>query len=151
MCAINYFWKLKINLLSSSNELTKTAALCGVVWYSLCFCPRPAVFSPFPSSLRFLIQQHLKLLHTLQERVLKLQWQGIMGDVFMKLTSKEVSAELDSKAFCVCVCCVKYLLGRLLLCCLRSIYLLWGKTATLSARSALEKHAPSSNVSRVNV
>ncbi|XP_037542940.1 rho guanine nucleotide exchange factor 33 [Nematolebias whitei] len=44
---------------------------------------------PFPSSLRFLIQQHLKLLHTLQERVLKLQWQGIMGDVFMKLTSKE--------------------------------------------------------------
>ncbi|XP_013873031.1 rho guanine nucleotide exchange factor 33 isoform X2 [Austrofundulus limnaeus] len=44
---------------------------------------------PFPSSLRFLIQQHLELLHTLQERVLKLQWQGIMGDIFMKLTSKE--------------------------------------------------------------
>ncbi|KAF7644911.1 hypothetical protein LDENG_00213750 [Lucifuga dentata] len=44
---------------------------------------------PFPSSLRFLIQQHLELLHTLQERVLKCQWQGIMGDVFMKLTSKE--------------------------------------------------------------
>uniref|UniRef100_A0A3Q3AZA8 Rho guanine nucleotide exchange factor 33 n=2 Tax=Kryptolebias marmoratus TaxID=37003 RepID=A0A3Q3AZA8_KRYMA len=44
---------------------------------------------PFPSSLRFLIQQHLELLHTLQERVLKLQWQGIVGDVFMKLTSKE--------------------------------------------------------------
>ncbi|KAJ3610473.1 hypothetical protein NHX12_022565 [Muraenolepis orangiensis] len=43
----------------------------------------------FPSSLRFLIQQHLELLHTLQERVLKTQWQGIMGDVFMKLTSKE--------------------------------------------------------------
>ncbi|CAL8297773.1 unnamed protein product [Merluccius merluccius] len=43
----------------------------------------------FPSSLRFLIQQHLELLHTLQERVLKCQWQGIMGDVFMKLTSKE--------------------------------------------------------------
>ncbi|MBN3305985.1 ARG33 factor, partial [Amia calva] len=44
---------------------------------------------PFPSSLRFLIQQHLELLHVLQERVLKCQWQGIMGDVFMKLTSKE--------------------------------------------------------------
>ncbi|XP_053189256.1 rho guanine nucleotide exchange factor 33 [Scomber japonicus] len=44
---------------------------------------------PFPSSLRFLIQQHLELLHTLQERVLKSQWQGLMGDVFMRLTSKE--------------------------------------------------------------
>ncbi|KAM3605855.1 uncharacterized protein V6R79_006113 [Siganus canaliculatus] len=44
---------------------------------------------PFPSSLRFLIQQHLELLHTLQERVLKCQWQSIMGDVFMRLTSKE--------------------------------------------------------------
>ncbi|XP_077438015.1 rho guanine nucleotide exchange factor 33 [Vanacampus margaritifer] len=44
---------------------------------------------PFPSSLRFLIQQHLDLLHTLQERVLRCQWQGIMGDIFMRLTSKE--------------------------------------------------------------
>ncbi|XP_030603316.1 rho guanine nucleotide exchange factor 33 isoform X2 [Archocentrus centrarchus] len=44
---------------------------------------------PFPSSLRFLIQQHLELLHILQERVLKCQWQGIMGDVFMRLTCKE--------------------------------------------------------------
>ncbi|KAJ8013853.1 hypothetical protein DPEC_G00034120 [Dallia pectoralis] len=44
---------------------------------------------PFPSSLRFLIQQHLELLHTLQERVLKCQWQGIVGDLFMRLTSKE--------------------------------------------------------------
>ncbi|KAL2082895.1 hypothetical protein ACEWY4_020668 [Coilia grayii] len=44
---------------------------------------------PFPSSLRFLIQQHLELLHVLQERVLKSQWQGIMGDVFLRLTSKE--------------------------------------------------------------
>lgn len=52
------------------------------------------VFSPFPSSLRFLIQQHLELLHTLQERVLKCQWQGIMGDVFMRLTSKEVKHRL---------------------------------------------------------
>lgn len=49
-----------------------------------------AICSPFPSSLRFLIQQHLELLHTLQDRVLKCQWQGIMGDVFMKLASKEV-------------------------------------------------------------
>ncbi|XP_068597754.1 rho guanine nucleotide exchange factor 33 [Brachionichthys hirsutus] len=44
---------------------------------------------PFPSSLRFLIQQHLELLHTLQERVLKSQWQSIVGDVFMRLTSAE--------------------------------------------------------------
>ncbi|XP_041099482.1 rho guanine nucleotide exchange factor 33-like, partial [Polyodon spathula] len=44
---------------------------------------------PFPSSLKFLIQQHLNLLHILQDRVLKCQWQGIMGDIFMKLTSKE--------------------------------------------------------------
>ncbi|XP_028844068.1 rho guanine nucleotide exchange factor 33 isoform X2 [Denticeps clupeoides] len=44
---------------------------------------------PFPTSLRFLIQQHLELLHVLQERVLKSQWQGIMGDVFLRLTSKE--------------------------------------------------------------
>ncbi|GAA6088630.1 rho guanine nucleotide exchange factor 33 isoform X3 [Tachysurus ichikawai] len=43
----------------------------------------------FPSSLRFLIQQHLELLHLLQERVLKGHWQGLMGDVFLRLTSKE--------------------------------------------------------------
>ncbi|XP_022528460.2 rho guanine nucleotide exchange factor 33 isoform X1 [Astyanax mexicanus] len=43
----------------------------------------------FPSCLRFLIQQHLELLHLLQERVLKSHWQGIMGDVFLRLTSKE--------------------------------------------------------------
>ncbi|MCI4382304.1 hypothetical protein PGIGA_G00013530 [Pangasianodon gigas] len=43
----------------------------------------------FPSSLRFLIQQHLELLHLLQERVLKSHWQGIMGDVFLRLSSKE--------------------------------------------------------------
>ncbi|XP_051502373.1 rho guanine nucleotide exchange factor 33-like isoform X2 [Myxocyprinus asiaticus] len=43
----------------------------------------------FPPSLRFLIQQHLELLHLLQERVLKSQWHGIMGDVFLRLTSKE--------------------------------------------------------------
>ncbi|KAI2654335.1 Rho guanine nucleotide exchange factor 33 [Labeo rohita] len=45
--------------------------------------------SPFPPSLRFLIQQHLELLHLLQERVLKSHWQGIMGDVFLRLTNKE--------------------------------------------------------------
>ncbi|XP_061079532.1 rho guanine nucleotide exchange factor 33 [Conger conger] len=44
---------------------------------------------PFPSCLRFLIQQHLELLHTLQERVLRFQWQGIVGDVFLRLFSKE--------------------------------------------------------------
>ncbi|TRY94094.1 hypothetical protein DNTS_027323 [Danionella cerebrum] len=44
---------------------------------------------PFPPCLRFLIQQHLELLHLLQERVLKSHWQGIMGDVFLRLTSKE--------------------------------------------------------------
>ncbi|XP_065111246.1 uncharacterized protein arhgef33 [Paramisgurnus dabryanus] len=43
---------------------------------------------PFPSTLRFLIQQHLELLHLLQERVLKSHLQGIMGDVFLRLTSK---------------------------------------------------------------
>ncbi|TSS85073.1 Rho guanine nucleotide exchange factor 33 [Bagarius yarrelli] len=43
----------------------------------------------FPSSLRFLIQQHLELLHLLQERVLKSHWKGIMGDVFLRFTSKE--------------------------------------------------------------
>ncbi|KAG2467059.1 ARG33 factor, partial [Polypterus senegalus] len=45
---------------------------------------------PFPTCLRFLIQHHLDLLHVLQDRVLKRQWQGIVGDVFMKLTSKQV-------------------------------------------------------------
>ncbi|XP_062863551.1 rho guanine nucleotide exchange factor 33 isoform X2 [Trichomycterus rosablanca] len=44
---------------------------------------------PFPSSLRFLIQQHLELLQLLQDRVLRSHWQGIMGDVFLRLTSKE--------------------------------------------------------------
>ncbi|XP_056624122.1 rho guanine nucleotide exchange factor 33 isoform X2 [Triplophysa dalaica] len=51
----------------------------------------------FPSSLRFLIQQHLELLHILQERVLKSHWQGIMGDVFLRLTSKEVKKQLCDK------------------------------------------------------
>ncbi|RXN01311.1 hypothetical protein EOD39_7222, partial [Acipenser ruthenus] len=49
----------------------------------------------FFSSLQFLIQQHLDLLRILQDRVLKCQWQGIMGDIFMKLTSKEGEAPGD--------------------------------------------------------
>lgn len=61
-------------------------------WGTSCCCI--ILFSlslrPFPPSLRFLIQQHLELLHLLQERVLKSHWQGIMGDVFLRLTSKEV-------------------------------------------------------------
>ncbi|XP_076850678.1 uncharacterized protein arhgef33 isoform X3 [Brachyhypopomus gauderio] len=43
----------------------------------------------FPSSLRFLIQQHLELLPVLQQRVFKSKWQSIMGDVFLRLTNKE--------------------------------------------------------------
>lgn len=58
---------------------------------------------PFPSSLRFLIQQHLDLLHALQERVLRCQWQGIVGDVFMKLGSKEVIDAVQSSIDYVCL------------------------------------------------
>ncbi|KAM4694226.1 rho guanine nucleotide exchange factor 33 [Discoglossus pictus] len=43
----------------------------------------------FPSSLRYLIQHHLDLLHILQERVLKWSRQGILGDIFLKLTNDE--------------------------------------------------------------
>ncbi|CAH2252975.1 rho guanine nucleotide exchange factor 33 [Pelobates cultripes] len=43
----------------------------------------------FPSSLRNLIQHHLDLLHILQERVLKWSRQGILGDIFLKLTNDE--------------------------------------------------------------
>lgn len=88
-----YFWPLtyfftifKASLINHFFLVTHSYCLC------LCLC----VFSPFPSSLRFLIQQHLELLHTLQERVLKCQWQGIMGDVFMRLTSKEVTNEFNN-------------------------------------------------------
>lgn len=70
-----YHWRLKY--------------LCTVPIIFSCIC------SPFPTSLRFLIQQHLELLHTLQERVLRCQWQGIVGDVFMRLTSKEVTTQAD--------------------------------------------------------
>ncbi|KAJ1154568.1 hypothetical protein NDU88_007317 [Pleurodeles waltl] len=43
----------------------------------------------FPSSLRYLTQLHIDLLHTLQERVLKWSRQGILGDIFLKLTNDE--------------------------------------------------------------
>ncbi|XP_058407370.1 rho guanine nucleotide exchange factor 33 isoform X2 [Diceros bicornis minor] len=45
--------------------------------------------SLFPSSLRYLVQQHLDLLHALQERVLKWPRQGVLGDLFLKLTNDE--------------------------------------------------------------
>ncbi|XP_056423439.1 rho guanine nucleotide exchange factor 33 isoform X3 [Hyla sarda] len=41
------------------------------------------------SSLRYLIQHHLDLLHVLQERVIKWSRQGILGDIFLKLTNDE--------------------------------------------------------------
>ncbi|XP_078504099.1 rho guanine nucleotide exchange factor 33 [Lissotriton helveticus] len=42
-----------------------------------------------PSSLRYLAQLHIDLLHTLQERVLKWSRQGVLGDIFLKLTNDE--------------------------------------------------------------
>uniref|UniRef100_A0A8C0X7I3 DH domain-containing protein n=1 Tax=Castor canadensis TaxID=51338 RepID=A0A8C0X7I3_CASCN len=45
--------------------------------------------SLFPGSLRYLVQQHLDLLHALQERVLKWPRQGVLGDLFLKLTNDE--------------------------------------------------------------
>ena len=47
-------------------------------------------FSFFPHSLRYLVQQHVDLLHALQERVLSWPRQGILGDIFLKLTNDEV-------------------------------------------------------------
>uniref|UniRef100_A0A8C0J6A2 Rho guanine nucleotide exchange factor 33 n=1 Tax=Chelonoidis abingdonii TaxID=106734 RepID=A0A8C0J6A2_CHEAB len=43
----------------------------------------------FPGSLRYLVQQHVDLLHTLQERVLSWPRPGILGDIFLKLTNDE--------------------------------------------------------------
>ncbi|KGL77566.1 Rho guanine nucleotide exchange factor 33, partial [Tinamus guttatus] len=43
----------------------------------------------FPNSLRYLVQQHVDLLHALQERVLSWPRQGILGDIFLKLTNDE--------------------------------------------------------------
>ncbi|XP_064133248.1 rho guanine nucleotide exchange factor 33 isoform X2 [Loxodonta africana] len=45
--------------------------------------------SLFPGSLRYLVQQHLDLLHALQERILKWPRQGVLGDLFLKLTNDE--------------------------------------------------------------
>ncbi|XP_070333156.1 rho guanine nucleotide exchange factor 33 isoform X9 [Odocoileus virginianus] len=45
--------------------------------------------SLFPGSLRYIVQQHLDLLHALQERVLKWPRQGVLGDLFLKLTNDE--------------------------------------------------------------
>uniref|UniRef100_A0A670HMX1 Rho guanine nucleotide exchange factor 33 n=1 Tax=Podarcis muralis TaxID=64176 RepID=A0A670HMX1_PODMU len=42
-----------------------------------------------PNSLRYLVQQHVDLLHALQERVLSWPRQGILGDIFLKLTNDE--------------------------------------------------------------
>nr|XP_020650390.1 rho guanine nucleotide exchange factor 33 isoform X2 [Pogona vitticeps] len=43
----------------------------------------------FPNSVRYLVQQHVDLLHALQERVLSWPRQGILGDIFLKLTNDE--------------------------------------------------------------
>ncbi|KAK9412148.1 rho guanine nucleotide exchange factor 33 [Crotalus adamanteus] len=43
----------------------------------------------FPNSLRYLVQQHAELLHALQERVLSWPQQGILGDIFLRLTNDE--------------------------------------------------------------
>uniref|UniRef100_A0A8C5PM34 Rho guanine nucleotide exchange factor 33 n=1 Tax=Leptobrachium leishanense TaxID=445787 RepID=A0A8C5PM34_9ANUR len=53
----------------------------------------------FPSSLRNLIQHHLDLLHILQERVLKWSRQGILGDIFLKLTNDEVEEDIKSDLY----------------------------------------------------
>uniref|UniRef100_A0A670YAD1 Rho guanine nucleotide exchange factor 33 n=1 Tax=Pseudonaja textilis TaxID=8673 RepID=A0A670YAD1_PSETE len=47
--------------------------------------------SLFPNSLRYLVQQHVELLHALQERVLSWPQQGILGDIFLRLTNDENS------------------------------------------------------------
>lgn len=56
-------------------------------------------FSFFPNSLRYLVQQHVDLLHALQERVLSWPRQGILGDIFLKLTNDEVCYTI-SGLFC---------------------------------------------------
>lgn len=58
-------------------------------------------FSFFPNSLRYLVQQHVDLLHALQERVLSWPRQGILGDIFLKLTNDEV-CHRPPRALLVC-------------------------------------------------
>ncbi|XP_064002331.1 rho guanine nucleotide exchange factor 33 isoform X6 [Pogoniulus pusillus] len=53
----------------------------------------------FPNSLRYLVQQHVDLLHALQERVLSWPRQGILGDIFLKLTNDEVEEEIKSDLY----------------------------------------------------
>ncbi|XP_007892570.1 rho guanine nucleotide exchange factor 33 isoform X2 [Callorhinchus milii] len=50
----------------------------------------------FPSSLRVLTQQHVCVLHTLEERVFRWQWQGIVGDIFMKLINGDDDKFLEN-------------------------------------------------------
>lgn len=66
-------------------------------------CVTSLIWSPisfFPNSLRFLVQQHVDLLHALQERVLSWPRQGILGDIFLKLTNDEVCVKDLSRIFC---------------------------------------------------
>ncbi|MEJ1287125.1 Rho guanine nucleotide exchange factor (GEF) 33 [Cricetulus griseus] len=57
------------------------------------------MFNLFPGSLRYLVQQHLDLLHALQERVLKWPRQGVLGDLFLKLTNDEGDEEIKSDIY----------------------------------------------------
>ncbi|EPY83864.1 hypothetical protein CB1_000522003 [Camelus ferus] len=59
----------------------------------------PKERSLFPGSLRYIVQQHLDLLHALQERVLKWPRQGVLGDLFLKLTNDEGDEEIKSDIY----------------------------------------------------
>uniref|UniRef100_H2ZV73 Rho guanine nucleotide exchange factor 33 n=1 Tax=Latimeria chalumnae TaxID=7897 RepID=H2ZV73_LATCH len=45
--------------------------------------------SNFHRYLQVLARKHLELVHMLQERVMKRQWQGLIGDIFTKVASNE--------------------------------------------------------------
>ncbi|XP_067901772.1 rho guanine nucleotide exchange factor 33-like [Heterodontus francisci] len=49
-----------------------------------------------PRSLRALIQLHIALLCRLEERLNRQQWQGIVGDIFMKLLNNDEDQFLDN-------------------------------------------------------
>uniref|UniRef100_UPI00398F7F35 rho guanine nucleotide exchange factor 33 n=1 Tax=Pristiophorus japonicus TaxID=55135 RepID=UPI00398F7F35 len=49
-----------------------------------------------PSSLRVLTQLHTALLCALEERLYRWQWQGIVGDIFMKLLDNDENKFLDN-------------------------------------------------------
>ncbi|XP_051867174.1 rho guanine nucleotide exchange factor 33 [Pristis pectinata] len=57
-------------------------------------CKNPS--STLPSSLRTLTQLHISLLYALEERVYRWQWQGIVGDIFMKLLNNPEDKFLDN-------------------------------------------------------